>query len=112
MKRFLLGSGQQSGSSESGPGMGSAAPQPSEAVVVGIRPSPSQHAALSLTHLRKLFSDYSGSIQPSTMGVLTEAERESRLYAMLPLFCRVFSHCPPAEMLDKFPEVPAFCQQV
>jgi len=43
---------------------------------------------------------------------VTEAEKESRMYSMLPFFCRVFSQCPASEMLDKFPEVGSFCQQV
>lgn len=101
MKRFLLGQGSQSASTpEANQGGG----QPE--TVVGIKPSPSQHAALSLTHLRKLFSDFQQQHN------FTDPERESRVYSMLPLFCRVFSHCPPTEMLDKFPEVAQFCQQV
>lgn len=118
MKRFLLGSGQrdsqstsQSTDSTSSP-VGANATQMSipatTEVVVGIKPSPSQHAALSLTHLRKLFSDFCSTSGQS----LSEPEREARIYTMLPLFCRVFSHCPPSEMLDKFIEVAAFCQQV
>lgn len=100
MKRFLLGQGSQ-GATTPEANEGSRQPE----TVVGIKPSPSQHAALSLTHLRKLFSDF----QQHTFG---DPERESRVYSMLPLFCRVFSHCPASEMLDKFPEVAQFCQQV
>ena len=78
---------------------------------VGIKPSPSQHAALSLTHLRKLLTDLA-TASCSSPCQLSEPEKESRVYCMLPLFCRVFSHCPAAEMLDKFPEVATFCQLV
>lgn len=114
MKRFLLGSNSQGHSSQmdSSQQAGSSTPAANNPtttdVVMGIKPSPSQHAALSLTHLRKLFSDFN-SVSVQSM---TEAERESRIYSMLPLFCRVFSHCPPIEMLEKFPEVGSFCQQV
>lgn len=80
---------------------------------VGIKPSPSQHAALSLTHLRKLYSDFVGTlVSSSSQGPGSEADRQVRLYSMLPLFCRVFSHCSAGEMLDKFPEVAGFCQHV
>lgn len=114
MKRFLLGSGgqgqaqqteasQQAGTSTSPP-----VANCSTEVVMGIKPSPSQHAALSLTHLRKLFSDFNSASTQTT----SESERESKIYSMLPLFCRVFSHCPAIEMLEKFPEVGSFCQQV
>jgi hypothetical protein len=78
---------------------------------VGIKPSPSQHAALSLTHLRKLLTDLA-TASCSSPCQLSEPEKESRVYCMLPLFCRVFSHCPATEMLDKFPEVATFCQLV
>ena len=113
IKCFLLGSGshaaapqvESTGQQQAG---GNAAPASNqEVVVMGIKPSPSQHAALSLTHLRKLFSDFT-----LAAAGLTEPEKESRIYIMLPLFCRVFSHCPAAEMLEKFPEVGGFCQQV
>ena len=118
MKRFLLGSSQGSAdreqpgrttdSGQSQQGSRRDAGPPAGEVVVGIKPSPSQHAALSLTHLRKLFGDLSS---PAAQ-MLQDAEREARIYTMLPLFCRVFSHCPPSEMVDKFPEVAGFCQQV
>lgn len=113
MKRFLLGSSSQAAQTEASQQAGANTCPPvancaTTEIVMGIKPSPSQHAALSLTHLRKLFSDFN-SVATQAM---TEAERESRMYSMLPLFCRVFSHCPASEMLEKFPEVGSFCQQV
>ena len=79
--------------------------------ILTLEPSPSQHAALSLTHLRKLLTDLASASCVSPCQ-LSEPEKESRVYCMLPLFCRVFSHCPAAEMLEKFPEVATFCQLV
>ena len=107
MKRFLLGSNSPSNQNQSETSHNNASPNTTTEITVGIKPSPSQHAALSLTHLRKLFSDFLIS-SPS----LNDAEKESRIYSMLPLFCRVFSHCSANEMLEKFPEVAAFCQHV
>ena len=46
--------------------------------------SQSQHAALSLMHLRKLFGDFANCCQ-----TITDEERNGKLYSMLPLFCRV-----------------------
>lgn len=43
-----------------------------------------QHTALGLMHLKKLFSEYSHPAQP-----LSDAERDDKLYNMLPLFCKV-----------------------
>lgn len=44
----------------------------------------SQHTALGLMHLKKLFTDY---IHSSHM--LTDKERSTKLYTMIPLFCKV-----------------------
>lgn len=44
----------------------------------------SQHTALGLMHLKKLFSEYTHPPHP-----LSEAERNDKLYNMLPLFCKV-----------------------
>lgn len=44
----------------------------------------SQHSALGLMHLKKLFTDY---IHTSHM--LTDKERNIKLYTMIPLFCKV-----------------------
>lgn len=44
----------------------------------------SQHTALGLMHLKKLFTDY---IHTSHM--LSEKERGTKLYTMIPLFCKV-----------------------
>lgn len=43
-----------------------------------------QHTALGLMHLKKLFSEYTHPPHE-----LTEAERDDKLYNMLPLFCKV-----------------------
>lgn len=39
---------------------------------------------LGLSHLKRLFNDYQNPPHP-----LNEAEKEARLYQMLPLFCKV-----------------------
>lgn len=44
----------------------------------------SQHTALGLMHLKKLFTDY---IHTSHM--LNDKERSIKLYTMIPLFCKV-----------------------
>lgn len=43
-----------------------------------------QHTALGLMHLKKLFSEYTHPPHP-----LSEAEKDDKLYNMLPLFCKV-----------------------
>lgn len=43
-----------------------------------------QHTALGLMHLKKLFTDY---IHTSHM--LNDKERSTKLYTMIPLFCKV-----------------------
>lgn len=44
----------------------------------------SQHTALGLMHLKKLFTDYI-----HTSHILTDKERNIKLYTMIPLFCKV-----------------------
>jgi len=44
----------------------------------------SQHTALGLMHLKKLFTDYI-----HTSHLLTDKERSTKLYTMIPLFCKV-----------------------
>ncbi|XP_014261988.1 WD repeat and FYVE domain-containing protein 3 isoform X2 [Cimex lectularius] len=66
-----------------------------------------QHAALGLMHLKKLFSEYTHPPQP-----LSEKEKDDKLYNMLPLFCKVFGNCPSSDMMDKFRDLVSFCQQV
>lgn len=46
---------------------------------------PSSHVQLGLMHLKKLFAEYTHPPQP-----LTDAEKDDKLYNMLPLFCKVF----------------------
>lgn len=43
-----------------------------------------QHTALGLMHLKKLFSEYTHPPH-----ILSDAERNDKLYNMLPLFCKV-----------------------
>ena len=43
-----------------------------------------QHAALGLMHLKKLFSEYNHQSQS-----LSEKDKDDKLYNMLPLFCKV-----------------------
>ncbi|GLG99384.1 Neurobeachin [Gryllus bimaculatus] len=66
-----------------------------------------QHTALGLMHLKKLFSEYTHPSHP-----LSEKERDDKLYNMLPLFCKVFGNSPSADMMEKFRDILAFCQQV
>lgn len=44
----------------------------------------SSHVQLGLMHLKKLFAEYTHPPQ-----TLTEAEKDDKLYNMLPLFCKV-----------------------
>lgn len=44
----------------------------------------SSHVQLGLMHLKKLFAEYTHPPQP-----LTDAEKDDKLYNMLPLFCKV-----------------------
>ncbi|XP_012287062.1 WD repeat and FYVE domain-containing protein 3 isoform X1 [Orussus abietinus] len=66
-----------------------------------------QHTALGLMHLKKLFSEYTHPPHP-----LSEAERDDKLYNMLPLFCKVFGSSPSGDMNEKFWDILAFTQQV
>ncbi|XP_036321880.1 WD repeat and FYVE domain-containing protein 3 isoform X2 [Rhagoletis pomonella] len=62
---------------------------------------------ISLHTLKQLFNEYTHPKE-----ALSEHERDMKLYQMLPLFCKVFSTCPAADMSEKFWDVVAFCQQV
>ena len=84
MRKFLVGGGagssqNQSQSEDSGEG------NPNSVTPV---PRPAEQELLGLAHLKKLFADYQSPSHP-----LTESEKEAKLYAMLPLFCKV-SHKP------------------
>lgn len=48
----------------------------------------SSHVQLGLMHLKKLFAEYTHPQQP-----LTDAEKDDKLYNMLPLFCKVTIKC-------------------
>ncbi|XP_073949629.1 WD repeat and FYVE domain containing 3 bchs isoform X5 [Choristoneura fumiferana] len=80
---------------------GSAAAEPAEAA------SAASHLQLGLMHLKKLFAEYTHPPQP-----LTDAEKDDKLYNMLPLFCKVFGTSPSSEMNEKFWDILSFCQQV
>lgn len=62
---------------------------------------------LGLMHLKKLFNEFTHPKEP-----LSEQERDSKLYNMLPLFCKVFGTCRSGEMNEKFWDILAFCQQI
>lgn len=67
----------------------------------------SPHTQLGLQHLKKLFNEYTHPKE-----VLSEAERDYKLYNMLPLFCKVFGSAHSTDMSEKFWDILAFCQQV
>nr|XP_037269371.1 WD repeat and FYVE domain-containing protein 3-like isoform X4 [Rhipicephalus microplus] len=67
----------------------------------------SQHTALGLMHLHKLFAELSHPTHP-----LTQQQQEQQLYNMLPLFCKVFENSPAADIIDKFSDVLAFSKLV
>ncbi len=60
---------------------------------------------LGLSHLRKLFAEYRCPPHP-----LSEAEKESRLRAMLPLFCKVFASCAQGTANERLPELTPLAQ--
>jgi len=60
---------------------------------------------LGLNHLRKLYGEYSTPAHP-----LSTPEREARLYAMLPLFCKIFNSVPAKMIAERFPDTPSFAQ--
>jgi WD repeat and FYVE domain-containing protein 3 len=62
---------------------------------------------LGLMHLKKLFNEFTHPKEP-----LSEQERDSKLYNMLPLFSKVFGSCHSGEMNEKFWDILAFCQQI
>ncbi|XP_063625068.1 WD repeat and FYVE domain-containing protein 3 isoform X6 [Cydia splendana] len=80
---------------------GSTSSEPAESA------SASSHLQLGLMHLKKLFAEYTHPAQP-----LTDAEKDDKLYNMLPLFCKVFGSSPSSEMNEKFWDILSFCQQV
>uniref|UniRef100_A0A1I8G3P8 WD repeat and FYVE domain-containing protein 3 n=1 Tax=Macrostomum lignano TaxID=282301 RepID=A0A1I8G3P8_9PLAT len=66
--------------------------------------SPIEDHSLAIAHLRKLFADVKANA--SRMG---PGEQASRLYVMLPVFCKVYSSLPSSEMSASFPDVGQFC---
>ena len=75
MRKVLGGSG-----SGGPPGQGDKAGGQGAGSAGGYQP---QQELLGLNHLKKLYSEYSNPSQP-----LSSAEKEAKLYAMLPLFCK------------------------
>lgn len=77
--------------------------------LVGRRPvvdessTPTDDEGLSLMHLRKLFMEFIHSSVP-----LTLKEQEKKLYAMLPLFIKVFSNARGNEITERFGDVLQF----
>ena len=69
--------------------------------------SDSQHTALGLMHLKKLFSEYTHQGHS-----FTDSERDDKLYNMLPLFCKVFGASPSADIKEKFWDILAFTKEV
>ncbi|XP_063226772.1 WD repeat and FYVE domain-containing protein 3 isoform X2 [Bacillus rossius redtenbacheri] len=67
----------------------------------------SQHTALGLMHLKKLFSEYTHPAHP-----LSDREKDDKLYNMLPLFCKVFGNSPSSDMMEKFHDIVSFCREV
>jgi hypothetical protein len=78
MRKYLIGGGS---GSTSGQGQSEDDGTPNPATPI---PRPVEQELLGLAHLKKLFSDYLSPSHP-----LTENEKEAKLYAMLPLFCKV-----------------------
>ncbi len=60
---------------------------------------------LGLSHLRKLMAEYRCPPHP-----LTEADKEVRLRAMLPLFCKVFAPCSAGTAKERLPELTPLAQ--
>ncbi|CAH1794598.1 unnamed protein product [Owenia fusiformis] len=66
--------------------------------------------SLGLMHLRKLFAEF---WNPKSGGVGgSQADKEDKLYNMLPLFCRVFGAAPSSDLTEKFSDVLQFCGHV
>ncbi|XP_025205063.1 WD repeat and FYVE domain-containing protein 3 [Melanaphis sacchari] len=66
-----------------------------------------QHTALGLMHLKKLFTDYI-----HTSHLLTDKERSTKLYTMIPLFCKVFGRSSCAEIIEKFCDINSWCSEM
>lgn len=64
-----------------------------------------QDAQLTLTHLRKTFFEY---LNPKSHD-LTQAEKDEKLYSILPLFLKAFSHASLDDIEEKFADCGQFC---
>lgn len=98
MRKLRSGTNQTPAASNSGS---------NEASADSIETPDSPHTQLSLQHLKKLFNEYTHPKE-----VLNEAERDFKLYNMLPLFCKVFGSTHASDMSEKFWDILPFCQQV
>ena len=56
-------------------------------------------------HLKKMYAEFTSPPHP-----LLDAEKEERLYNILPLFTKVFANAEPKTARDKFPESAALAQ--
>ncbi len=72
---------------------------------VAASPYRPEQELLGLNHLRKLYAEYSQPGHP-----LSTPEREGRLYAMLPLFCKIFNSVPAKMIGERFPDTSSFAQ--
>lgn len=102
MRKLRSGGGQTSATSNNS----NTAENNEAADTIDIAPD-SPHTQLSLQHLKKLFNEYTHPKE-----VLNEAERDFKLYNMLPLFCKVFGSTHASDMSEKFWDILPFCQQV
>jgi hypothetical protein len=96
MRKFLGGTGGGGGQPPDSGGGAAGGPEP---------PYRPEQELLGLNHLRKLYSEYSTPSHP-----LSTPEREARLYAMLPLFCKIFNSVPAKMIAERFPDTPSFAQ--
>ncbi|XP_053688917.1 WD repeat and FYVE domain-containing protein 3 isoform X2 [Sabethes cyaneus] len=69
-----------------------------------LRESSNDATSLGIMHLQKVFSEFL-----QLKDLLSDKEKESRLYNMLPLFCKTFESCPD-ELCNEFPNVVQYCQ--
>lgn len=112
MRKFL--SGSQSIDSAAGEPGSPGSPTPSGAAggAAGAASSGGSHLdsqeILGLSHLRKLYAEYHN---PKTAN-LGDAEKEEKIYMMLPLFCKVFGNAPHRVIPERFPDSASFAEMV
>ncbi|XP_069124433.1 WD repeat and FYVE domain-containing protein 3-like isoform X2 [Argopecten irradians] len=74
-------------------------------------PQKAQDNSLALAHLKKLFGEFKYPKYPLSKPTQQE-EQESKLYSMIPLFCKVFGEVQSCEMTEKFSDVLQFCSHL